>query len=58
MAQVWSLAVPPFELEPDETLEPHSDPGVERTVVADDEPDDERIVQALVQLHEGAIYTL
>ncbi|MDZ7708570.1 MAG: serine hydrolase domain-containing protein [Trueperaceae bacterium] len=59
VTDAWSLAVPQFDLEPDETLEPPSDPGVERTLLVNYDPDDDdRVVQALAQLHDGTIYTL
>jgi CubicO group peptidase (beta-lactamase class C family) len=55
----WSRAVPAFDLEPDETIEPPSDPGVERTALVNYDPDDdEQVYQAIAQLHEGTVYTL
>lgn len=57
--EAWSRAVPEFDLEPDETLEPPSEPGVERTIVVNYDPDDdERVYQAFGQLHEGTAYVL
>ena len=59
VSEAWSRAVPEFDLEPDETLEPPSEPGVERSLLVNYAPsDDERVYQALAQLHEGTIYVL
>ena len=55
----WSRAVPEFDLEPEETLEPPSERGVERTILVNYDPDDdERVYQAIAQLHEGTAYVL
>lgn len=57
--EAWALAAPEFDLEPDETLTPPSEPGVERTVVVNyDPPSDERRYQAFARLHEGTVYTV
>jgi len=59
VVEAWSLATPEFDLEPDETLEPPSDPGVARTVVVNYDPDDDdKVYQAVAQVHDGVTYTL
>ena len=59
VAEAWLLANPAFDLEPDQTLEPPSEPGVERTIVVNYDPsDDEQVYQAVAQLHDGMAYIM
>ena len=57
--QAWSLVAPELTLEPEETLRPPSQAGIESTVVVNYDPeDDEKVYQAVAQLHEGTVYTM
>ncbi|HEX7002841.1 MAG TPA: serine hydrolase domain-containing protein [Trueperaceae bacterium] len=57
--EAWSVADPSFDLEPQEILQPPSEPGVEETVLANyDAGDDEQIYQAIAQLRDGTAYVM
>ena len=57
--EAWSVVDPGFAIEPHETLRPPSAPGVEETVVANYDPeDDEQVYQAVAQLRDGTAYVM
>ncbi len=59
IADGWQLVTPGFDLPVDETVEPPSDQGVEKTVaIGYDTDDDERFVQGVGQLKDGVVYII
>lgn len=59
VAQAWTLTEPDTTLEPFQTLEPPSDPGVDRTVVMNyDVGDPSQIYQAVAQVVGDETYVL
>ena len=57
IAEAWARVAPEFALEPT-FIEPPSEGGVERTVVANYDSDDERVYQGYARLDEGNVYIL
>ncbi len=53
--QGWAEVAPDFTLEPEDPLEPPSEPGVEKTVVINYDGGD-RVAQAYAQLYDGTAY--
>lgn len=59
IASGWQLVDPDLNLEPAETLQLPSDPGVEQTtLVRYDVSDRDQVHEAVAQLHDGTAYTL
>ena len=59
IADGWQLVAPGFDLPVDETVEPPSDEGVEKTIaIGYDTDDDERFVQGVGQLKDGVVYII
>jgi CubicO group peptidase (beta-lactamase class C family) len=56
IAEAWERVDPAFDREPEQALEPPSEPGVERSLFIDYGMEEGRIYQALAQLHEGVAY--
>lgn len=59
VAEGWTTVLPDFTLEPTETIEPPSTPGVERSVLVNyDSGNPDELFQALAQLHDDTVYTM
>lgn len=56
----WEIVDPTFDLEISDTIDVPAPSGIEEMVIVnydeEDEEDDDRIVQAIGQLHEGTVY--
>lgn len=58
-ADAWKIVEPEFAVAIDETVEPPSGSGIERTLVTNYDTDDaSRVVQAVAQLKDGAAYVI
>lgn len=56
--RAWATVDPEFDVPVDATLEPPSDPGIDRTVVVNYDAPSGEVYQAIAQLHDGVAHVL